>query len=112
MKDFKEFAEKREKKATNEEKKENVSDKRTEMNDYSTDAGQALLKALAGKYEGKSEDEIFAAILSEAQTARKNGSLTDGDIDRFVDTVSPMLSSEQRKKLLRVVKYLKSGRNY
>ena len=69
-----------------------------------------LLQMLAGKYEGKSEDELLASIFAEAQKARKNGSLSDGDIDNFVRTVAPMLSPAQQKKLMKVAGYLKSGK--
>lgn len=66
----------------------------------------SLLSALAGKYEGASEDEIISAIISEAQKGRKNGTLKDEDLLAFKATISPMLSESQRKKLKKVVKYL------
>lgn len=70
----------------------------------------SILSQLAGKYEGMSEDQILSAILSEAEKGRRNGTLTDADIDSFVKSVEPMLADSQRKKLHRVVEFLKKKR--
>ena len=67
----------------------------------------ATFSSLASKYEGKSADEMMAAILAEAEKGRKNGTLSDADIDKFVAVVSPMLSDKQRKMLKTVVARLK-----
>ncbi len=64
--------------------------------------------ALASKYEGKNADEIMRAILKEAEKGRKNGTLSDKDIDDFSNMISPMLTDGQRKTLDKVVKRLKS----
>ncbi len=64
--------------------------------------------ALANEYEGKSADEIMKAILKEAERGRKNGTLTDADIDSFSEMISPMLTDAQRKTLDKVVRRLKS----
>ena len=48
------------------------------------------------------------AILKEAEKGRKNGTLSDGDIDNFSDMISPMLNAEQKKTLEKVVKRLKN----
>ena len=50
---------------------------------------------------------MMAAILAEAEKGRKNGTLSDADIDKFVAVVSPMLSDKQRKMLKTVVARLK-----
>ena len=63
---------------------------------------------LSAAYEGKSADEIMKAILKEAEKGRKNGTLSDKDIDNFSDMISPMLNAEQRKTLGKVVKRLKN----
>lgn len=64
--------------------------------------------ALSAAYEGKSADEIMKAILKEAEKGRKNGTLSDKNIDDFSAMISPMLTAEQRKTLERVVKRLKN----
>lgn len=67
------------------------------------------LKALVGKYEGASEGEIMRAILSEAKRSRKNGTLSNEQIDEFVSTIGPMLSGDQRKKLASVAEKIKNS---
>lgn len=68
-----------------------------------------MLKKFAGKYEGASEDEIMRAILSEAKRSRKNGTLSDGEIDEFVNAISPMLNAAQAKKLNAVAEKIKKS---
>lgn len=67
-----------------------------------------LFSELSAKYEGKSGEDLMKAILKEAERGRKNGTLTDADIDNFAAMISPMLSDKQRKTLDTVVKRLKS----
>ncbi len=69
----------------------------------------SIISMLAGKYEGASEDEIIAAIISEAEKSRRNGTLTDRDLDNFQATLSPMLNEKQRRKLNKVIRYLKKS---
>ena len=49
----------------------------------------------------------MAEILAEAEKGRRNGTLTDADIDKFAATVSPFLSDKQRRMLATIVKRLK-----
>lgn len=63
--------------------------------------------ALASAYEGKNADEIMKAILTEAERGRKNGTLSDDDIDNFAALILPMINPEQQKTLEKVVKRLK-----
>lgn len=89
MKDFSEF--------TPQEKKE--------MNG-SGDINSQFMK-FASAYEGKSADEVMSAILAEAEKGKKNGTLTDADVDKFASTVSPFLTDKQRKMLNVIVKKIK-----
>lgn len=73
---------------------------------FSGDAFDMLGK-LSAAYEGKSADEILRAIISEAEKGRRNGTLSDADIDNFAATVSPMLDEKQRKTLKAIVAKLK-----
>ena len=68
----------------------------------------SYFSSLAAKYEGKSGDELVKAIIKEAEKGRKNGTLTDADIDNFAAAITPMLNDKQRKVLTGVVKKLKS----
>lgn len=65
------------------------------------------LKSLAGNFEGASEEDILKRIYGEAAKSKKRGTLTDGEIDNFVATISPALNSEQRVKLKKLADKLK-----
>ncbi|MBQ7642607.1 MAG: hypothetical protein IJS67_01775 [Clostridia bacterium] len=88
-----------------------------DFNDYEPkkDAGSTaisedafnLFSRLAAKYEGKSGGELMKAIIEEAENGRKRGTLTDEDIDKFAQTISPMLSDGQKKILNTVVAKIK-----
>ncbi len=79
-------------------------------NQNSQNANMDLLKGLAKKYEGASEDEIISAIMQEAEKGRKRGTLSDSDIDNFAKMLYPMLNSSQRKKLTEVVDKIKKSK--
>ena len=66
-----------------------------------------MLSKLSAKYEGKSSDDIMRAIIFQAEKSRREGKLTDSDIDNFASSVSPLLNDKQRKTLRTVVEKLK-----
>ena len=68
-----------------------------------------VLKSFAKKYEGASEDQIINEIMLEAQKGKRNGTLTNADIDRFKNMLYPMLNSNQRAKLEKVIKKIKEN---
>ena len=47
------------------------------------------------------------AIIKEAEKSRKNGTLSDKEIDNFASTIAPLLNDKQRKTLASVVARLK-----
>ncbi len=81
------------------------------FNDYTpnnnSDNYMNILKSFADKYEGASQSEIISAILKEAEKGRRNGTLTDSDIDNFVTLLRPMLNQSQQKELDKVVAQIK-----
>ena len=80
-------------------------------NQEKSNSNMDLLKSLAKKYEGASEDDIISAIMLEAEKGRKRGTLSDSDIDNFAKMIYPMLYSSQRKKLNEVVEKIKLGKS-
>jgi hypothetical protein len=80
-------------------------------NDTSSNSNNymGLLKNLAEKYEGASETELISAIVKEAEKGRKNGTLTDSDIDNFVKTLYPLLNANQKRRLDSVISKIKKG---
>ena len=86
-----------------------------DFNNYqkNTDKSQSdamnAIKNFAGKYEGASENELLSEIMKEAEKGRRNGTLTDSDIDRFKSMLEPMLNSSQRAKLNKIVDKIKKN---
>ncbi len=75
----------------------------------STQDNVSLIKELAKKYEGASEGELIAAIMQEAEKGKRNGTLTNADIDNFQNVLMPMLNDNQKAILKNVVKKIKNG---
>lgn len=74
---------------------------------YSDGDAFATFAELASKYEGKSSDEMMSAILTEAEKGRKNGTLTDEDVDNFAAAIEPLLNDKQRRMLGVIIARLK-----
>ena len=67
-----------------------------------------MMTMIAKAFNGKSEAQIWQAILAQAEEGKRNGTLTNADIDNFYNTVAPMLDGFKRKKLKEVIARLKS----
>ena len=65
-----------------------------------------LLKRVASQYEGASQEQLIGAIMNEAKLAKQRGTLSSQEIQNFVLTISPMLSSAQRKQLEKIVEQI------
>ena len=83
-----------------------------DFNNYSKEQSAStmdMISSFAKKYEGASQGELISAIMQEAEKGRRNGTLTNADIERFYKTLAPMLNSEQKKQLDMIVKKLIKG---
>lgn len=76
-------------------------------NNKNTDNLSEMISALAGKYNGASEAELMRAIVKEAEKGKRNGTLSNADIDRFAAMLSPMLDDKKRAYLKKIVTELK-----
>ena len=83
------------------------SNKKKQENQSFGNSPYEIFANLSKKYEGKSSDELMQAIIKQAEIGRKNGTLSDSDIDNFASTVYPLLNDKQRKTLNTVVARLK-----
>ena len=63
---------------------------------------------IAMKYNGRNENELISAIYARAAEGKRNGSLTNAEIDDFYRQISPMLDGAKRKRLNKLVEKLKS----
>ncbi len=62
----------------------------------------------AARYNGKNENELVGEIYARAAEGKKNGTLSNQEIDAFYRQIAPMLDGAKRKKLQKIVEKLKS----
>ena len=62
----------------------------------------------ASRYNGKNEGELIGEIFARAAEGKKNGTLTNDDIDAFYQQIAPLLDSGKRKKLQKLIERLKA----
>lgn len=63
---------------------------------------------IVANYNGKNENELTREIFARAAEGKKNGSLTNEQIDLFYAQFAPMLDGVKRKKLKKLIEQLKS----
>ena len=66
-----------------------------------------LINSLAGKFDGKSQNELMKAVYEEAKKGKQNGTLKNSDIDNFANMLAPILDEKKRKTLYKIVEELK-----
>ncbi len=77
--------------------------KKQEPTDWTKEA-----QNIAENYNGKNENELARDIFARAAEGKKNGTLTNEQIDLFYSQFAPMLDSAKRKKLKKLIEQLKS----
>lgn len=88
----------------------NHTEQREEANNAPPADLSRLIRQLAGKYNGANETELMQAIYKEAEKGRRNGTLSDADLDRFGNMLAPMLDDAKRRKLRQIIQKLKNIR--
>ncbi|MBE7062070.1 MAG: hypothetical protein E7382_05990 [Clostridiales bacterium] len=66
-----------------------------------------LVSSLAGKFDGKSQQDLIKAIYEEARRGKKRGTLSNNDIDNFASMLAPLLDDKKKKLLKKIVEELK-----
>ena len=92
MKNFKEFSK--------EENKQQAMEKEAS-------SAEELTRKIASAYNGKSNLLMMKSILAEAERSKREGTLSNEEIDAFYASFAPMLEEGQRKRLYSVIKKLK-----
>lgn len=95
MQDFNEYANSHNKSATN------------SGNNNSPINLMNLVSSLAAKYDGKNTNELIKAVYEEAKKGKRQGTLTNKDLDNFATMLSPVLDEKKRKALYKIVEELK-----
>ena len=66
-----------------------------------------LANFIAKSMNGRSEGQLWRQILAEAERGKREGRLTNADLDNFYNTVSPMVDGARRRKLKEIISRLK-----
>ena len=80
------------------------------QNDFSEQSNGGLFElvnSLAKKFDGKNQNELLKAIYVEAQKGKRNGTLTNEQLETFANMLSPALDEKKKKILFKVVEELK-----
>ena len=71
--------------------------------DNTVNLANQVMKAMNGKSQG----QLWSTIIAEAERGKREGRLTNADLDNFYNSVAPMVNGAQRKKLREVIARLK-----
>lgn len=67
-----------------------------------------MAKIITKAMSGKSTAQVMQTIISEAERGKREGTLTNADLDNFYTALSPLLDGVKRKKLKQVIERLKT----
>lgn len=93
---------------------QNAQPEQNGLNSPKTTGGEQLnntvemAKIITKAMNGKSTAQILQTIISEAERGKREGTLTNADLDNFYAAVSPILDGAKRKKLKEVIARLKN----
>ncbi|MDE6690956.1 MAG: hypothetical protein K2K04_03210 [Clostridia bacterium] len=103
MKDFKSYAQD----GGNEKKNEGTQTPKSGGSaNYDQTVNMAAMMAKA--FNGKSEGQILQTIIAQAEQGKREGTLTNADLDNFYNTLAPLLDGFKRQKLRQIIQKLKS----
>ena len=103
MKDFKSYSNDGGKEQNNTAQSAQNGAKSGELN-----SAVELAKVLSSAMNGKSEGQIFSYIIAEAERGKREGTLSNNDLDNFFNAVSPLVDGFKRQKLKQIITKLKS----
>lgn len=63
---------------------------------------------LAKAFNGKSEGDILRTIIAQAEQGKRDGTLTNADLDNFYNALAPLVDGFKRQKLRQIITKLKS----
>lgn len=66
-----------------------------------------MVNSLAGKFDGKSQNDLIRAIYEQAKKGKQNGTLNNAEIDNFATMLAPVLDKQKQKMLYKIVEELK-----
>ncbi|MGN1060349.1 MAG: hypothetical protein ACI4QN_01315 [Candidatus Coproplasma sp.] len=102
MSDFKSYNQNRRSENTQEDKKQ--EDTRRQPDPQQT---ANLAAEIAKAFYGKSQKDVWQTILAQAEQGKRDGTLTNEDLDNFYKTVYPLVDGVKRQKLKSIISKLK-----
>ncbi|MCH5147588.1 MAG: hypothetical protein J1F61_06295 [Clostridiales bacterium] len=66
-----------------------------------------MAKLITKAMNGKSTMQIMQTIISEAERGKREGTLTNADLDNFYNALSPLLDGAKKRRLKQVIEKLK-----
>ena len=99
MKDFKSYSDEHPQNSSQETPNQNTGDINNTVE---------LAKVLSKAMNGKSERQILGTIIAEAERGKREGTLSNADLDNFYNALYPLLDGFKRKKLKEVIARLKA----
>lgn len=84
-----------------------------DFNSYSNDQekpteDENLVNVIAKALKGKSEGQLLQTIIKQAEQSKKNGTLTNADLDNFYNNLAPLLDGFKKAKLKQIINKLKT----
>ncbi len=67
-----------------------------------------MAKIISAAMNGKSTAQIMQTIISEAERGKREGRLSNADLDNFYAALSPVLDGYKKRKLKEVIARLKA----
>lgn len=89
-------------KESGKEKKQNYT-----VDDFSKDDAENVTQVV-NKYANKSDDVLMNDLVGMVTRQRRDGSLSDRDLDSFAENAGAMMNPEQKAKLMSIIKQLKN----
>lgn len=99
MKDFKSYSDEQPQTSTQSATTPNTADVNNTVE---------LAKVLSKAMSGKSERQLLGTIIAEAERGKREGTLTNADLDNFYKALAPMLDGFKKRKLKEVIAKLKT----
>ncbi|MDE7082079.1 MAG: hypothetical protein K2O89_00020 [Clostridia bacterium] len=103
MKDFKSYSENPPENNTTNGTPEGAANGSATAYNNTVELAKVLTKAMSGKNEG----QILRTIISEAERGKREGTLTNADLDNFYNALAPFVDGIKRRKLKEVITRLK-----
>ena len=104
MSDFKSYNQGRKSESdTTNENKENKENKGKQPDPQAANLAAQIAKA----FYGKSQKDVWQTILAQAEQGKRDGTLTNEDLDNFYRTVYPLVDGVKRQKFNSIISKLK-----